>query len=274
MTIKDRRENMNRLAGKIAIITGGAGGIGSACAERFSSEGATVVVADIVKEPADAVADRIGNKSIGLYFDVGDPASIKAGIDEVISRFGKIDILFNNAAATSFEVHSQDTNAVDIPIDIWDLIMSVNVRGVMLGCKHAIPHMVANGGGSIINTASDSGLAGDNIRIAYGTSKAAVIMLSKYIAAQHGRQNIRCNSILPGPIMNASLGQYPDLVEKISRQALTPRIGKPDDIAAMAAYLAADESEYVTGQAFSVDGGHLAHQPQMADMREIEVPNT
>jgi NAD(P)-dependent dehydrogenase (short-subunit alcohol dehydrogenase family) len=105
---------------------------------------------------------------------------------------------------------------------------------------------------------------------AYGTSKAAVIMLSKYIAAQHGRQKIRCNSILPGPILNDSLRQYPDLVRIIERHALTPRIGLPEDIAAMAAYLAADESAYVTGQALSVDGGHLAHQPQIADMLEFE----
>src|SRR6185503_556791 len=103
---------------------------------------------------------------------------------------------------------------VDIPIETWDLIMSVNVRGVMLGCKYAIPHMIRNGGGSIINTASDSGLMGDNVRIAYGTSKAAVIGLTKYVAAQHGRQGIRCNAILPGGIMNADLEQAKDYVAR------------------------------------------------------------
>jgi NAD(P)-dependent dehydrogenase (short-subunit alcohol dehydrogenase family) len=261
---------MNRLEGKVAIITGGAGGIGAACAERFASEGATVVVADLLEQPAKEVAARIKHGAIGLHYDAGDPASIKAGIEQVVARFGRIDILFNNAAATSFDIHRQDTTAPDIPIEIWDLVMSINVRGVMLGCKYAIPHLIAGGGGSIINTASDSGLAGDITRIAYGTSKAAVIMLSKYIAAQHGRQKIRCNSILPGPILNDSLRQYPDLVRIIERHALTPRIGLPEDIAAMAAYLAADESAYVTGQALSVDGGHLAHQPQIADMLEFE----
>jgi NAD(P)-dependent dehydrogenase (short-subunit alcohol dehydrogenase family) len=263
---------MNRLSGKVAIITGGAGGIGAACGERFAAEGATVVVADLFVDAARDVAARIGHGAIGLHYDAGDAASIEAGIGEVVERFGRIDILFNNAAATALEVHQKDTTAPDIPLDIWDLIMNVNVRGVMVGCKHAIPHMIRNGGGSIINTASDSGLAGDNVRIAYGTSKAAVIGMTKYIAAQHGRQSIRCNAILPGPIMNASLAQYPDLVRLIKRQALTPRIGKPEDIAAMAAFLAADESEYVTGQAYSVDGGHLAHQPQMADMKPIEIP--
>jgi NAD(P)-dependent dehydrogenase (short-subunit alcohol dehydrogenase family) len=264
---------MNRLQGKIAIITGGAGGLGSATAERYAAEGATVVVADIVEEPAKEVAKRIGNNSIGLFFDAGDNASIKAGIEEVVQRFGKIDILFNNAAATAFDLQQHDTTAPEIPIDVWDTIMNVNVKGVMLGCKYAIPHMIKNGGGSIINTASDSGLAGDNVRVAYGTSKAAVIGLTKYVAAQHGRQGIRCNAILPGPILNASLAQWPELVEKIAAHALTPRIGKPADIAAMAAFLAADESEYITGQAYSVDGGHLSHQPQMADMKAIERPN-
>lgn len=263
---------MRRLEGKIAVITGGAGGLGSASAERFVSEGATVVVADIVEGAAKDVAARIGGGSIGLRMDCADPASIEAVIEETVNRFGKIDILFNNAAATSVEINEQDRNAVSIPIEIWDLIMDVNVRAVMLGCKYAIPHMIRNGGGSIINTASDSGLMGDNVRIAYGTSKAAVIGLTKYVAAQHGRQGIRCNAILPGPIMTASLAQYPDLVARIKRQALTSRLGKPADIAAMAAFLGADESEYITGQAYSVDGGHLAHQPQMADMRAVEAP--
>lgn len=265
---------MNRLQDKVAIITGGAGGLGAASAERFAQEGATVVVADIVEGPAREVAERIGNGAIPMHIDVSDPESVRAGIDEVIQRFGHIDILFNNAAALNFDVNQADRTAVDIPIEIWDLVMNVNVRGVMLGCKYAIPHMIENGGGSIINTASDSALAGDNVRIAYGTSKAAVIGLTKYVAAQHGRQNIRCNAILPGPIMNATVAQYPDLVEKVARQALTPRIGRPTDIAAMAAFLAADESEYITGQAYCVDGGHLAHQPQMADMRMIEAPDS
>ncbi len=264
---------MQRLAGKIAIITGGAGGLGSASAERFAAEGATVAVADIAFAAAQEVAARIGNNSIGLQFDAGDPKSIENGIAEVIGRFGKIDILFNNAAATSLQVNQADTTAPEIPIEIWDLVMNVNVRGVMLGCKYAIPHMIGNGGGSIINTSSDSGLAGDNVRIAYGTSKAAIIGLTKYVAAQHGRQNIRCNAILPGPILTPSLALYPELIKKVARQSLTPRIGKPEDIAAMAAFLAADESEYITGQAYSVDGGCLAHQPFMADMLELDQAN-
>lgn len=264
---------MNRLQNKVAVITGGAGGLGSATAERCADEGATVVIADIFKEPAKETAERIGRGAIGLHFDCGDPASIQAGIEETISRFGRIDILFNNAAVTAPELAAQDRTAVDTPIEIWDLIMNVNVRGVMLGCKYAIPHMIRQGGGSIINTSSDSALAGDNVRIAYGASKAAVVGITKYVAAQHGHQNIRCNAILPGPILTSSLAQYPELVDMLKRQALMPRLGEPRDIAAMVAFLAADESEFITGQAYSVDGGHLSHQPQMADMKPIEAPD-
>jgi NAD(P)-dependent dehydrogenase (short-subunit alcohol dehydrogenase family) len=264
---------MKRLEGKVAVITGGAGGLGSATAARFAEEGASVVVADLFEDRAKAVAEKIGNGSIGLHFDAGDVDSVRDGIEETIRTFGKIDVLFNNAAITDLASQQQDRTAVDIPIELWDKVMSVNVRGVMLGCRFAIPHMIRNGGGSIINTASDAGLAGDNVRIAYGTSKAAVIGLTKYVASQHGRYSIRSNAILPGPIYNDSLAQFPDLVERIKRQSLTPRIGLPKDIAAMALFLASDESEYVTGQAYSVDGGHMAHQPQMPDMRAIEAPD-
>jgi len=188
---------MRRLEGKIAIITGGAGGLGSATAERYASEGATVIVADIREEAAHATAAKLGNGSIGMHFDCGDPASVEAGIEETVRRFGKLDVIFNNAAETDYDIQMQDRNAVNTPIDIWDHIMKINVRGVMLGCKYAIPHMIRNGGGSIINTASDSALGGDNVRITYGTSKAAVIALTKYVASQHGRYNIPATRSCP-----------------------------------------------------------------------------
>src|SRR3546814_15833259 len=120
---------MNRLEGKIAVITGGAGGLGSATAERFADEGATVVIADIFEDRAKATAERIGRGAMGLHFDCGNPDSIEGGIGQVISRFGKIDVLFNNAAATSFEVNQADRTAVDTPIEIWDLVMNVNEIG-------------------------------------------------------------------------------------------------------------------------------------------------
>ena len=263
---------MNRLQGKIAIITGGSGAIGTATAERYAAEGATVVVTARTEDRASEVASRIGNNAIGLSLDVGNQESIRSCIEQVAQRFGKIDILFNNAAVTSREIMRHDTTAPELTVETWDLMMDVNVKGVMLTCKYTIPHMIRNGGGSIINISSNSALLGDNVRFAYGTSKAAVIGLTKYVAAQHGRQYIRCNAILPGGIMNADLEQAKDYVARFVPHTLIPRMGRPADIAAAAAFLAADESEYITGQAFSVDGGHLAHQPQMGDMRSIERP--
>jgi NAD(P)-dependent dehydrogenase (short-subunit alcohol dehydrogenase family) len=262
---------MNRLEGKVAIITGGAGGIGSASAERFVREGAKVVVADLFEDRAHAVARSIGPNAVGMFYDAGDEAAIEAAVAETVKRFGRLDIMFNNAAVTDLATQAQDTNATEIPLAVWDKTMNVNVRGILVGCRFAIPHMVAAGGGSIINTASDAGMAGDNVRVAYGTSKGAVITLTQYLAVQHGRFGIRANAIAPGVILTEQMKKLPELAAAIKRHVVTPRLGEPADIAALAAFLAADESAYITGQTIRCDGGHLSHQPQMADMFEMEV---
>lgn len=256
---------MERLKGKVAIITGAAGYLGSASAALFVAEGAKVVVADILEDRARATAEKIGPDAVGLYCNAEDHASIEAVVSETVRRFGRLDIMFNNAAITDQSIHAVDTTATEIPFDVWDRVMAVNVRGVLAGCRYAIPHMIAGGGGSIINTASGSGLMGDNMRIAYGTSKGAVIAMTRYIATQHGRQGIRCNAIAPGLVPHLSMA---DFVEKISRHVLTPRLGVPHDIAALAAFLASDDSGYITGQTISCDGGLMAHAPQWADMIE------
>ncbi len=261
---------MKRLDGKVAIITGGAGGIGSASAARFIAEGARVVIADLFEDRAREVAERLGENAIPMFYDAGDDASIDAAIGETVARLGRLDILFNNAAVTDIRVQATDTTATDIPLEVWDQTMAVNVRGVMYGSRVAIPHMLKVGGGSIINTASDSGLAGDIARVAYGTSKGAVITLTKYIAVQYGRQGIRCNAIAPGVILTDQMKKLPVLANAIFRHVVTPRLGLPQDIAALAAFLAADESAYITGQTICCDGGHLAHQPQIADMIDLE----
>jgi NAD(P)-dependent dehydrogenase (short-subunit alcohol dehydrogenase family) len=261
---------MNRLEGKVAIITGGAGGIGAATAERFIREGATVVIADLFEDRAKAVAERLGPSAVPMFYDAGDDGSVQAAIEETAARLGRIDILFNNAAVTDLRIQGQDTTATEIPFDVWDKTMNVNVRGVMAGSRFAIPHMIKAGGGSIINTASGSGLAGDIARIAYGTSKGAVITLTKYLAVQYGRQGIRANAIAPGVIMTDQMKKLPILAATIQRHVVTPRLGIPEDIAALAAFLAADESAYITGQTICCDGGHLAHQPQIADMIDLE----
>jgi NAD(P)-dependent dehydrogenase (short-subunit alcohol dehydrogenase family) len=261
---------MNRLAGRIAIVTGGAGAIGSATAQRLADEGAHVVVADIDESLARSVAERIGPSATAMYFDAADETSIEALVTRTISQHGRLDILHNNAANMEAECHARDTTAADIPFAVWDKVIQVNLRGYLAGCKYALPHMIAGGGGSIINTASDSGVVGDIRGIAYGVSKAGVIALTKFVAVQHGRQNIRCNAISPGLVVTpGAYALVPDLIEIIGKHVLTPRLGVPEDIAALVAFLASDEAGYITGQNYQCDGGVLAHQPQIVDVRAL-----
>lgn len=261
---------MGRLAGKVAIVTGGGGGIGSAVVRRFVAEGAKVAVADVFADSAQAVAGPLGDAAKAVQFDAADPASVEAMVESTVSHFGRLDILHNNAAMTDPAKHPLDTDAVTIPIEIWDEIIDINLRGYLLGCKYAIPHMLKGGGGSIVNTASNSGTAGDLARIAYGSSKGAIITMTKYIATQHGHQNIRCNSVAPGVVLTEALeATSPGLKEIIKRHVLTPEFGTPDDIAALVAFLASDESRYITGENISISGGGLSHQPHYADLLEL-----
>lgn len=261
---------MRRLEGKVAIVTGGGGGIGAATARRLASEGARVAVADIFEDAAVRAAGPLGEAGLAVRFDAADPVSVEAMVGRTVAHFGRLDILHNNAAMTDPAKHPLDTDAVNIPLAIWREILDVNLTGYLLGCKYAIPHMVRSGGGSIINTASNSGSAGDLARIAYGSSKGAIITLTKYVATQHGRDNIRCNSVAPGVVLTEALDKtVPGLKEIIKRHVLTPEFGTPDDIAALVAFLASDESRYITGENISISGGGLIHQPHYADLLDF-----
>lgn len=259
-----------RFEGQVAIVTGGASGIGEATCRRLVAEGATVVVADYDGARAAAVADSLGSRASAQRFDAGDVASIEQLVLGTVKRFARLDVLHNNAALTAPELHARDTNAIDVSFETWDHVMAVNLRGYLAGCKYALPTMIAQGRGAIVNTASTGGFAADITRIAYTVSKAAIMGLTRQIATQHGRQGVRCNAVAPGLVLSpGARAAVPDVIEVMGRHLLTPEIGEPEDLAALVCFLASAEARYVNGQTYVADGGMLVHNPAMADLRGL-----
>ncbi|MAT49849.1 MAG: short-chain dehydrogenase [Porticoccaceae bacterium] len=262
---------MKRLENKVAVVAGAATGIGAACARRFVEEGAKVIIGDLNIDTANQLADELGNAAIAVKYDAADEASIKHLIDSAVDKFGALHVLHNNVALTSKVAQTTDLNVTDISLSTWEDIMRVNTTSFLIGTKYAVPHMIASGGGAIVNTASNSGRFGDVVRTAYGASKAAVISLTQHIAVQYGKQGIRCNAIAPGVILTDAMKSLPELVTLIEPHIVTPEFGEPHDVAALAAFLASDESRYITGQVIPIDGGASIHHPQLADiMRNSE----
>lgn len=260
---------MKRLDSKIAIITGAASGIGRATARRVAAEGARTVVADLNGAGAKQVADEIsaaGGEAIAVQADLGDNDSARAMVEAAVMAYGGLDILHNNAAATRLAA-TEDRPVSAADPAVWDETMRVNLRGALVAIQAAVPHMIARGGGSVINTASGAGLTGDLRNPAYGASKAALISLTRYVATEFGKQGIRCNAISPGFIVIPEKAGREAVEAIMLRHHLTPRLGRPEDIAALVVFLASDESAFVTGQNICVDGGLLAHQPFLADFR-------
>jgi NAD(P)-dependent dehydrogenase (short-subunit alcohol dehydrogenase family) len=263
--------SMRRLEGKVAVISGTAGGIGAATARRLSSEGAKVVLADINIEGAEITAQGIrdaGGEAIAHYLDLADESSIKALIAATIAQYGQIDVLFNNAADTRFDTMVNDASVEFMDPDLWDGVFRINTRGTMLMIKHTLPHMIKQGGGSIINTSSGASLRADLFRVAYASSKAAINVLSEYVAAQYGKKGIRCNVVSPGLVVteNTEMNQGHNLDLYLAHH-LTPRLGRPDDLAAMVALLASDDGKFITAQIIPVDGGISTHFPHVAETR-------
>lgn len=258
---------MQRLAGKVAVVTGGASGIGAATCRRLVAEGARVMIGDLHGEAAQALARELGDNAGSLRFDAGDVASVETLIKATVEHFGRLDILHNNAAIMDSAHIKRDSNPVDIDFGVWDQTFAVNVRGYLAACKYAIPHLLAAGGGTIVMTASGSAHRGDLSNIAYGASKAAVVALARCVATIYGKQGIRCNTISPGLIRTEGGRQnvHGPMLTVMANNTLTPRLGLPEDIAAAVAWLASDDGVFVTGQDIQIDGGMLAHMPYYSD---------
>jgi len=255
---------MNRLIGKTAIVTGGALGIVRACVERMTEEGAQVAIFDVMDAEGQALTTSLSTKGHSIAFwhvDVTDEASVKTTIDAVVARFGGLHVMVNNAGISG---SPKPTDLVTE--DEWDRVQAVNVKGVLFGTKHAIPHLRAAGRGSIINLSSISGLIGVGNLSAYHASKGAVRLMSKNDAVTYASEQIRINSIHPGYIWTPMVENHlrttsTDLeAAKAAAGSLHPigHMGEPDDIAWAVVWLASDEAKFVTGVEITIDGGYTA----------------
>ncbi len=265
---------MDRLKDKVCIITGSGSGIGRASARMFAAEGGKVVVADIRAEPAEEVAHAIeaeGGEAIAMTIDVGEEDQLKRMIDGTIAEYGQIDVLFNNALFVNMEMAMRDTDLLQWDPAIFAANLRVNVNGPVIASKLAIPHMLKRGKGSIISTSSGSSMGGDVTAYSYGSSKAALNWFVQAIAATYGKQGIRSNAILPGPTQTPSKIQWstPKMDAAFMEVLNTPFIGEPEDIAAMALFLASDESRYVNGMLYPVDGGQSCTVPVVSVTRKM-----
>ncbi|MDA1075848.1 MAG: SDR family NAD(P)-dependent oxidoreductase [Proteobacteria bacterium] len=259
------------LSNKVAVVTGAGSGIGAASALRFAAEGAQVVVADIRGHKAEQICADIqdhGGDAVPFAVNVAQDNSVADMIAFCVEKFGRIDVLFNNAGTL------RPGTAVDLSVEDWDLVMAVNVRSVFLGAKYAVPHMQKQGGGSIINTASISGLHGDGGAVVYAASKAAVINLTRALSTDHAPAGIRVNAICPGtietPPVQRMMVDPAALAANLQAHALG-RLGRPEEIANVAVWLASDEASFISGEAIVVDGGLRARSPlgKIGDPRPI-----
>ncbi len=247
------------LAGKVAIVAGGATGLGAATAARLGEEGCRVVIGDVAVDTAQRTAARIvaaGGTAAHVAFDLSDPASVAALIDSAATTYGGVDLLFNVGADMS--TIRADTDVVDIDFDVWDRVMTVNLRGYVAAMKYVIPHMLRRGGGAIVNMSSAAAFQGEPARPAYATAKAGIGALTRHVASRWGKDNIRCNAVAPGFTATEairSVPQWPDLQAAALKRIRGPRVGDPGDVAALVAFLLSAEGEWINGQVVNVDGG-------------------
>jgi NAD(P)-dependent dehydrogenase (short-subunit alcohol dehydrogenase family) len=249
---------MGRLDGKVCVITGAGGGMGREAAILFSEEGAQVCAADVNLAAAEETA-ATARDAFAHQVDVANEASVEAMMAATAARYGGIDVLYNNAGISP----DDDASILDTSVEAWDRVQAVNTRGVFLCCKHGIPHLQARGGGSVINVASFVAIVGAaTSQISYSASKGAVLSMSRELAVQFARENIRVNALCPGPVETPLLlnifGDDPAALERRRIHWPTGRLAKPREVVNGALFLASDDSSYVTGSTFLVDGGLTA----------------
>lgn len=247
------------LAGKVAVLAGGAGGIGSAVSNRLAAEGATVVVGDRNGDAARQVADQIGaagGLARGVEVDIADEESVSRLFAVAVEAYGRVDLLHANAADLSPEVHLQDVDAVEAPIEVFDQIIRVNLRGYVLCTRAAVPLMLETGRGDIVYTSSLGAFIGGRNGF-YSTSKSGVNSLMRHIAAIYGKRGIRANAVAPGLILTPAARALEDasFIEQHLKIVPMTRVGQPDDIASIVAMLLSEESDYLQGQTINVNGG-------------------
>ena len=259
----------SEMEGKVAIVTGSHRGIGLQTAKLLADNGAKVVLADLPGTPVEESAASVGDSSrvAHRHVDISDEASVRELIAFTVDTFGRLDALDNNAARQGLE---GDRDVLNMEVELWDSVFAVNARGDMLMCKHAIPAMIENGGGSIVNISSGTALSAHEAFTAYACTKGAIETLTRHVATQYGAQGIRCNAVSPGLIGTEMLrSTMPPLFQNaVVEQKLVGRLGEPLDIAQAVLFLLSDRSSFITGQVIQVDGGMLAHSPSMLGERK------
>lgn len=251
---------MRGLEGKAVLMAGGAGGIGTAASRRLGEEGARVAVGDLDPAAAEAVAAQIteaGGEAFGFGLDIGDEESVGSAVEAAVKAFGGLDGIHVNAADLSPATISNDSNAVDIDLQVFDRTIHTNLRGHLLCTRHALPALLDRGGGALVYTSSAAAFIGEPERPSYAVAKSGINAIARHVASKWGKKGIRANAVAPGLVLTETTQQGID--ESFRAMALrgsrSPRLGRPDDIAAMVAFLMSSDGEWINGQVISVDGG-------------------